>query len=86
MPPYKIIAMLKNSTRASAQSLAIPAETVIQTIIETDDPNHLREHLRCLMDSYFLQPEEDMVHPKDQVYCSFLTLDKALQLIERRAV
>jgi hypothetical protein len=75
-----------NDDRATGTPKAVSAETVIQTITESDDPKNLREHLRCLMDSYLLQPEESMAHPKGQVYCSFLTLDGALQLIERRVV
>lgn len=80
------IMLSTNDERANGTPLAISAETVIQTITESDDPKNLREHLHCLMDSYLLQPEEEIILPKRQVYCSFLTLDEALQMIEGRGV
>lgn len=85
---YKSIIMRNtNDERATGTPIGIlTPESILQTITESDDPKNLREHLRCLMDSYFLQSEESMTHSKSQVYCSFLTLDNALQLIERRVL
>ena len=76
--------MRPNDERANCTPMAISAETIIESITLSDDPVNLRKHLRTLMDAYFLLPEENMDHPKDQVYCTFQTLDKALRMIESR--
>lgn len=73
---------MENATVASATP-AITAESIIESIISEDDPSHLREHLRCLMDAYFLLPNDlDRLYPKEKVYASFVTLDNALKMIE----
>jgi hypothetical protein len=76
--------MRTNDERANCTPMAISAEAIIESITSSDDPVNLRKHLRTLMDAYFLLPDEDMDHPKDQVYCTFQTLDQALQMIKSR--
>lgn len=82
--PFNLFIMLDTNDRAISTQKAITAESVIESITSSDDPGHLREHLRALMDAYLLQPEVDMPHAKGAVYSSFLILDDALMLIEKQ--
>lgn len=84
LPPQIFNAMQKFSSGASALSPAVSAKQIIDFLTECDDPGNLRDHLRVLIDTYLLQPDEEMAYSKGVIYSSFLILDETLQMAERR--
>jgi hypothetical protein len=77
-----IIAMLSKSTGAIGTTLgALSPEEILNDVIHSDDPQRLRQHLRCMADAYLLT--EDEAGYRHSVFATYMVLDAMLSKIEK---
>jgi len=76
--------MSKNATLAPATNLPIginPSQKIINELLVSDDMDHLRDHLRTMLDTFLLE-EHDMTLRR-KVFASFKTIDRVLFEVEQ---
>jgi len=84
LPPHNLLKMLKNSTNAIGTNLPIgtnPSQKIINELLVSDDTDHLRDHLRTMLDTFLLE-EHDMALRR-KVFASFKTIDRMLFEVEQ---
>lgn len=75
--------MRNEKDKGAKRQIGVPTpESIVESLINFEDPDNLRTHLREMIDAFLLSPHETDPDYRREIYTSFQIIDESLQQME----